>query len=1291
MKLYRKTMVMLMTLSIVVGSFTSLDVDAAYHYSTPVEKELITGSDLSVNNPEVTLYVSVNGDDDNNGKRCKPLASIQAAILKASGCIDRGKSTRIIVREGVYILDSMISLNNLYPAANDFLHIVGQGEVVITGAREWTDWDRENGANIYSKDWHYRWGKVNNTYEGRIPEALQYREIAFVNEEPMVPVRSYEALRPGTMFVSETEGRIFIYPDEAVHNLNDEKVEVSESGGFINLNGLAMGNLMELNNIENLMLENLNFEKAAAGVSDAVSIQQGKNIVIKDCTFSSSAYNGLRFDDVENGLIDNCHASYNGGKGIAVSNGKNIIVKDSTTDGNNWFGHPYGWIQWDPAGMKIFRAHEMRIINHSSSDNLCEGIWADTDIINMYIENPTIVGNKNHGLWIEANVGPVYVENGRVEENKNFGLYNSSTENLFLDGVTFKNNKGEVAIGDFNTKGRGPLVSDPVWAGDYGNTFGNFETGEGFVSHAVDMTIENCTFVGSDLSETPLFIYVKSDDKDSYKPWMDSLTANNNTYSHFNPEKAFYVATSGSEGAFVNFTAWQTATSQDGDSVFTNEGIGYSEEQPPSGVTSGDVSPKPGQRVVQASKANQAPVIDGIKDDVWDTTTTIISDYEFENQDKDNGVVNATGIASLLWDENYLYFIVTVDDANPTRGTDSNWQCDNVEVFLDQNYNQSGAYESDDGQYRIGHDGERSGKTLTWDLSALEEYAAVINDDNYVVEGKIKVNHVSMVEGRVMGFDYQIADEREVAGVYGRRGIQMWNDKTANGYNSTANWGYLELVNSAVDVATIPEPLFVESMTTDIPSVLEIGSEHDITIDAVLSDGTQLTKEQIELGSIVYGSADQSILRIDTNGHMTGLSSGKTMVSVRFTYEGSTKTVVSQVVVPGTLSAFDYQDISPQLDKVHEYVGKITLYPYGCEWMTSGTELVFYGVDFGDEDTNLPYLNYQIQGHAIGEEMAGGKIEFRIDSPDNEAFGAVIIEDTSEKLDDSLDDWHYDNSRLMAATMSQNVTGKHTLYMRFVGEPGNETHANLRMGKFYWANFYRSDTPIIQQVTEKKMVDLFHLDFEDNSMSTYGSFDIHSDSGKVATLQINASGSDSDVVEVRDGALYFEKDNGPADNDYGQIQLALSDIQVPESDMVVISYDVNALNWTMEDKWQDFPKVVFEKEDNTIDYGVLIMENANGIGGNFAPGAWNQVNYKDQANLNRIINFRYEFNMNNGSYKVYKDDVEWVSNGQVHTAGTEFIPKALDSFIFKIQKAIGDEKQQLSFDNIKVSYLTEVK
>jgi hypothetical protein len=1278
-------------IAFIISSIPNISVSAAYNYSQKAEKSTITGAALNLDNPVHTLYVATDGADTNAGTAGAPFLTLQKAVDVAKVNQSNGDSTKIVIKEGTYTPEDMIRIYDLTPTGNAFIHILGEGNVTFTGAKIWSDWTRNGTSNIYEKEWNYRWGIVNNTYEGRIPQAMQYREIAFVDNKALLPVRSYEALRPGTMFVSETEGKIFICPEEGITDLSTHTVTVSENGAFKNRSNMALGNLIEIENIENFAIENITFEKAAAGVADGVSIRNGVNVILKDCKFNNNAYSGLRFDGITNGTITSCEANNNGGKGIAISGGKNLIVENTTTNGNNWFGYPYGWLQWDSAAIKFFRGHGIRVINHTSIGNFCEGIWADTDIINMYIENSTIKGNKNFGLWIEANVGPVFIEGGIVEGNKNFGLYNSSTENLFVDAVTFKANGGEIGIGDFNKLGRGPLVSDPVWAGDYGNTFGNFETGEGFVSHAVDMSVTNCTFIGEDLNKTPIYNYIKNDDKSSYLPWMNSLTASNNHYSHYDSAKAFYVATSDTEGSLVDFVAWQAATGQDSDSSFSNEGVSYTTVLPPSGVTSADVTPAIGQHVIQASKTVTPPVIDGVEDAIWSSTTSVSSDIEFENQDKAKGVVNSKGVAKLLWDDTYLYFIVTVDDADPTRNTGSNWQCDNVEVFLDQNYGRTTSYEGDDGQYRIGFDGEKSGKTLTWDLSDFDAHAAKVNDMNYVVEGRIKVKNVSMIEGRVMGFDYQVADERSVAGVAARRGIQMWNDETANGYNSTTNWGYLELVDVAQDVATIPKPIVPDQVTTDVPNVLELGATHSIQTQITMNNGHVLTPEEMEEATIIYGSSNKAALTINADGLMTSVASGITMVSVRVVYDGNSKTYLKKVIVPGTLSAFNYMDISPQAGVVQDYSGTITFYPYGCEWMTSGAELIFYGVDFGEADASKPYLNYKIQGHAIGQEMAGGKIEFRIDSPESSPIGAVVIKDTSVKQDTTVDDWNYNNSQLMKATMTQNVTGKHTLYMKFVGAPGNEMHANLRMGKFYWGNFERSAVAIAAPATPVEvMKELFLVDFSDETLKEYGTHNIMNGENQVAVLKLNASGSTGDEVKITDGALHISKDNGPAAVEYGQMQLALQDIEVPTTDRVVLEYDMQVNNWTMEAKSQDFPGISFEKPDGSNVRSLLIMEMANGLGGGFAPNysAWQEMNYSLPANQNRMIHYKYNFDMKTGKYTVEKDGSAWVSNGVLHDNDVSFAPNTIKELVFKIQKSSSDVKQEVLFDNFKLSYLT---
>jgi parallel beta-helix repeat protein len=533
----------------------------------------ITGAQLNYLYPQRTLYVSVDGY---NGAKLlegsNTFGSIQKAVDEALLNQRNGISTKIVIKAGIYYLENMIHIKGDL-SKDAFIHICGEGNVTITGARVWNDWMKEETLNIYSKVWDYSWGQVEYTYEGRVPEIMQYREIVFIDDSPLLPVRSYQELQPGHFFVSENDKKIYISLPEEVADILDSTITVSESGGFIDQSGMKMGNLIDIRNISNFIMENIIFEKAAAGIADGVSIRAANQIIIKNCEFNYNAYSGLRFDGVKNGLIENCKANDNGGKGIAVSDGKNIIIRNTQTMRNNWLGYPNGWIEWDPAGIKFFRGHEIFLENHTSCYNNCTGIWADTDIINMYIECPMVLLNKHFGVWLEANIGPIYIKGGLIEQNGAVGLYNSSTQNLYLESVTFHENEGEIAIGDFNQRGRGPLVSDSDWAADYTNTFGNFETGEGYISHAIDTTIHNCGFHGKAMCEKPIYNYARTEEGDdlaSYKPWMMSIHASNNNYSHSKPEKAFYIAGNEEVGYLCDFQTWQNVTKQDSTSKFLN-------------------------------------------------------------------------------------------------------------------------------------------------------------------------------------------------------------------------------------------------------------------------------------------------------------------------------------------------------------------------------------------------------------------------------------------------------------------------------------------------------------------------------------------------------------------------------------------------------------------------------------------------------------------------------------------------------------------------------------------------
>lgn len=191
------------------------------------------------------------------------------------------------------------------------------------------------------------------------------------------------------------------------------------------------------------------------------------------------------------------------------------------------------------------------------------------------------------------------------------------------------------------------------------------------------------------------------------------------------------------------------------------------------------------------SEANQAtaqyatPVIDGTVDAVWNETAGIpINRYQMAWQ-------GATGTAKALWDDDNLYLLIQVSDAQLDKSSANVWEQDSVEIFLDQNNAKTSFYQDDDGQYRINYDNEASFNPPT--IASGFESATQVSGTNYTVEVKIPLTVVAPSNDTKLGFDVQINDAKDGA----RQSVAAWNDTTGNGYMDTSVYGVLTLIGKS--------------------------------------------------------------------------------------------------------------------------------------------------------------------------------------------------------------------------------------------------------------------------------------------------------------------------------------------------------------------------------------------------------------------------------------------------------------------------------------------------------------
>lgn len=192
-----------------------------------------------------------------------------------------------------------------------------------------------------------------------------------------------------------------------------------------------------------------------------------------------------------------------------------------------------------------------------------------------------------------------------------------------------------------------------------------------------------------------------------------------------------------------------------------------------------------------STEANQAtakygtPAIDGTIDSVWDQASEIpINRYQMAWQ-------GATGTAKALWDDQNLYVLFQVNDAQLDKSSKNAYEQDSVEIFLDQNNEKTTFYQDDDGQYRINFDNETS-----FNPEGIADgfaSATKVSGTNYIMEAKIPLKSITPANDTKLGFDVQINDAKD--GV--RQSIAAWNDTTGTGYMDTSVYGVLTLAGKS--------------------------------------------------------------------------------------------------------------------------------------------------------------------------------------------------------------------------------------------------------------------------------------------------------------------------------------------------------------------------------------------------------------------------------------------------------------------------------------------------------------
>ncbi|MCI8524643.1 MAG: hypothetical protein HFF17_01715 [Oscillospiraceae bacterium] len=227
---------------------------------------------------------------------------------------------------------------------------------------------------------------------------------------------------------------------------------------------------------------------------------------------------------------------------------------------------------------------------------------------------------------------------------------------------------------------------------------------------------------------------------------------------------------------------------------------------------------------------------------------------------------NATnGKAKLMWDEENLFLLVTVEDADLDKSSAQNHEQDSVEVFVDQTNAKSNSLSGNLHHYRARFDSYKSYGTNTGDGSGFEVYAKTVSG-GYQIEMKIPFDdNVQPEAGGKIGLELQINDATG-----GRRIDEVkWHSKDTNSWQNGSIWGTAELAAKQADspIAETPAAFARASVASGGYRGAQSVTLSSRTADATIyytTDGTAPTEESTEYTGPVTVDEDTVLKTIAT-------------------------------------------------------------------------------------------------------------------------------------------------------------------------------------------------------------------------------------------------------------------------------------------------------------------------------------------------------------------------------------------------------------------------------------------
>jgi hypothetical protein len=501
-------------------------------------------SQANINEGLETASIYVNaatGNDSNSGSQSAPLKTIGASVTKAMANNDQSIGTKVIISPGTYRESVIIGSTRKSTTMPITFEAATNGTVFVSGSEVVSGWTAYKGSStIYEATWPKKFA-ICAPQPAPAPaqqEIVLHVEMLIVNGTPLTQVLDTTSLLPGTFYVDDTHGLVYMYPPAGT-DVATATIETATEP-----------TLWEISGQSDVVVRGLTFQYSNACPQSAAVMVGGNSteILFDTDNFVWNNAMGVDFSTVENFTVQNSVANDNGQVGFASHEVKNSLWQNNQANYNNWRGAQGAFYTWDTGGTKWMWDHSGTYKNFVSNFNLANGVAWDTDNENVSYTSGVATNNLVNGIQIEKTEGPFTVSSSY--------FCNDNLLNVTQRGGVAIRNSEQVTLSSVDMYSN--LVNQFVIVGQPGGIeISNWETGQTYNLVTEKFSSSSNTFNGSNqavFSDS----YLGSSD---WNAFVSTVKSNDNVF--YGSSSTGFVVPTPRSGTDLTLAQWQSLTGQD--------------------------------------------------------------------------------------------------------------------------------------------------------------------------------------------------------------------------------------------------------------------------------------------------------------------------------------------------------------------------------------------------------------------------------------------------------------------------------------------------------------------------------------------------------------------------------------------------------------------------------------------------------------------------------------------------------------------------------------------------------